>query len=268
MSEFTPLNDIVVVKVGTSVLADTYSDGSQELNMEAFQRISRDITALTEKGSHIILITSGAITAGMSEVGINKRPDSKDEIPELQRLASIGWRPLLNAWDEALSPLLTGSLLLTKNELDLDSSERNEAIMTTYSLLKSNNIPIVNENDAITHEQIAFGDNDTLSAIYATYLSRSKLFGNLIKLVLLTNVDGVYSRENDADSVIRVIDDLDKYQHLANDTSSENGTGGMTTKFEAGRIALDAGIEMRIANGRTKQPIQKALNDVIGTKFI
>ncbi len=268
MSELTPLDNVVVAKVGTSVLVDTCPDGRQELNMEAFQRIGRDIITLEESGVHVVLVTSGAITAGMVEDGVTKRPDRKSEIPELQRLSSIGWRPLLNAWDEALLGRVTGSLQLTKRELDLLRPERSEAVRTTYSLLTHGNTPVANENDAITHAEIEFGDNDTLAATYAVHLGNSALFGANIRLVLLSDVHGVYRDRHDPSTIIRVIDDVAKYEHLAGGEGSKNATGGMKTKFPAAKIVTQAGIEMWITHGRTDNAIQRALSGEIGTKFL
>ncbi|MGH7239594.1 MAG: hypothetical protein ACREHG_05960, partial [Candidatus Saccharimonadales bacterium] len=132
MNEVIPIDNAVVVKVGTGVLADTYPDGRQRLNPEAFACIGKSILDLEEEGTRVLLVTSAAITAGMAEAGLAKRPDS-GQISELQRLSSIGWRPLLNAWAEALPGRVTGSLLLTKHELDLESSERSEALSTAHT---------------------------------------------------------------------------------------------------------------------------------------
>ena len=261
------IENIVVVKVGTSVLADTYPDGRQELNLEAFARIGRDIAALKQQGSAVILITSAAITAGMAVEGLAERPDKTIQVPALQRLASVGWRPLLNAWGDALPNHIIGSLLLTRHEIDSATPERTEALQTTYSLLTNHYIPIINENDAITHSEIAFGDNDTLAAVYAAQLRQSPLFGDPVKLVILSDVHGVYAQKDDATTLIRQIDDIDTYINVAGDSSSANGTGGMYTKFIAAKIATEAGVITRIANGRVENAIHKALADEIGTVF-
>lgn len=265
MNEVLPIDNIVVVKIGTSVLADTYPDGRQELNLESFRRIGKDILSLETSGMHVVIVTSAAITAGMAEGGLTKRPDKATAVPELQRLSSIGWRPLLNAWDDALPGRATGSLQLTRHELDSVSSERSEALQTTYSLLNHGQTPIVNENDAITHSEIAFGDNDTLAATYATHMARSALFGNNIRVVLLSDVHGVYKDKDDPTSVIRTIVDIDDYEHLAGNAGSDNGTGGMKTKFAAARIVTRAGLAMYITHGRTDNAIRLALDGEIGT---
>lgn len=268
MSELNPIDDIVVVKVGTGVLADTFPDGSQKLNSETFQSIGRSIIDLEENGTNVVLVTSAAIIAGMEVVGETERPDRETEIPELQRLSSIGWRSLLTEWHFALPGMVTSSLQLTKQELNLEAPERSEALRTIHTLLSHNEIPIANENDAITHDEIAFGDNDTLAAILAARIGQSALFGQNIRLVLLSDVEGVYMDKNDPGTLIRRIDNVADYRHIAGDSSSDKGTGGMRTKFDAADIVTEAGLSMRIALGRTDNAIQLALADEIGTLFL
>ncbi len=129
-------------------------------------------------------------------------------------------------------------------------------------------MPIANENDAITHAEIAFGDNDTLAATYAAQIGASALFGKHIYLILLSDVYGVYRDKGDESTVIQTIDDIDEYQHLAGGSDSDNARGGMVTKFAAARIATKAGIPMRIVHGRARYPIQQALYSGSGTEFV
>jgi len=270
MSELNSIDNIAVVKVGTSVLADTYPDGRQELLPESFRRIGKSILSLEACGVHVVLVTSAAITAGMAEVGLTKRPDKATEIPELQRLSSIGWRALLNEWDAALPGRTTGSLQLTRNELDL-VSPREEALQTIYTLLSHGETPIINENDAITNDEIAFGDNDRLAATVANRMGHSALFGTNIRVVLLSDVHGVYVDREDPSTRIHTIAHIPNYEHLAGGIGSANATGGMASKFEAARIATKAGLTMYIAHGRTDGILQDVLsgNDrTSGTEFL
>ena len=230
-----------------------------------FERIGRQILNLKARGMHIVLVSSAAITAGMATAGLLTRPSRQTLMPELQRLASIGWRQVLNAWSQALPGQIVGELLLTQHELQLNN-ERSELLRVTYALLGHGDIVIANENDAIAHEEIAVGDNDKLAALFATQLQRSKLYGN-VRLVLLSDVDGLYADKEDSGTLIRVVDDVSSQEHIAGDAGSANGTGGMKTKLAAANLANQSGMTMWIANGRTDNAIEQVLNGQIGTEF-
>jgi glutamate 5-kinase len=220
------------------------------------------VLALRSQGIKAIIVSSGAITAGMSAVDMANRPTA---MPELQRLASIGWRHLLNAWDEALGDTITGSILLTRHELDL-TAESAELLGVTHTMLSHGDAIIANENDVITHEEIAFGDNDRLAAIYAAKMAQSGMFGT-VGLVVLSDINGLYQDKDDPSSAIGRVDTIDRYMHLAGGAGTTNGTGGMKTKFDAARIATEADVTMWIANGRTEDALQGAINGKVGTQF-
>lgn len=261
------IDNVLVVKVGTSTLVETAETGQESLDSESFARIGKQLLELQQDGMSLVVVSSGAITAGMVATGMRERPNKSAEMPGLQRLASIGWRHVLNAWSDALPDNVIGELLLTKQELELPT-ERDEVVRTTYELVRHGNIPVANENDAITHAEIAFGDNDTLAAIFAAKLRQSKLFGNKVSLILLSDVHGVYEDPTDASTCIPKIEDVTNYRALAQDTDNSNGTGGMITKFDAATIATENGVEMYIANGRSENAIRNALAGVAGTHFI
>lgn len=256
--------NIVIVKVGTSTLT-TIEKWAPALDKESFSNVGRQLLELDKQGHRPLIVSSAAITAGMVATSRLRRP-SPSRMPELQRLASIGWRHILNEWDAALPGKNIGGLLLTKNELDMPH-ERDEVLHVTERLFANNEIPIVNENDAITHDEIAYGDNDTLAATFAAKIAQSDLFAQEVKLVLLSDVDGVYEDFKDSSSVIPRIDDIDKYIHVAGDSHSNNGSGGMRTKFDAAKIATEAGVEMWIANGRAENAIARTIRGEIGTQF-
>ncbi len=134
----------------------------------------------------------------------------------------------------------------------------------THRLLSHGDLPVVNENDAISHEEIAHGDNDQLAARLASKIAASDLFKARVRLVVLSNIDGVY---DGAGAVCPEIVDIDKYLHLAEGAISTQGTGGMGTKLEAAQIARTDGVEMWIANGRSENAIQRTLAGEIGTHF-
>lgn len=259
----TIIDNVLVIKVGTNTLIKTQSDGSECLDLGAFARIGRQIIELKEQGHHVVLVSSAAITAGMVVTGVAKRPE---EITKLQRLASIGWRHVLNAWGEAFEDITIGELLLTKQELELPT-ERDEVLRVTRELMSHGDIAVINENDAITHAEITFGDNDTLAATFAAKIRLSELFGNNIKLVILSDVEGVYRDTTDSRTLIRDIDDITTYEHLALGAAKKHGTGGMISKFAAARIATSNGVEMYIANGKVDSAIKRTLCGVIGTRF-
>jgi glutamate 5-kinase len=261
------INNVVVVKVGTNTLIKKNEDGSEQLDRSSFQRIGKQIISLQEQGTHVAVVSSAAITAGMVATGLKKRPDKKKDMPGLQRLASIGWRHVLNEWDAALPGANIGELLLTQREL-ASHDEQAQALGVAHRLMVEGDIAVANENDAISHKEIAFGDNDTLAATFAAKIGRSALFGDNIRLMLLSDVHGVYRDMDDPSSVIPEIDNIARYEHLAGDAESENSTGGMLTKFGAAKIATPAGVEMWIAHGKTEDVIARAFSGEVGTHFL
>jgi len=161
-------------------------------------------------------------------------------------------------------------LLVTRRELDLEAPEHDEVLRTTHSLLSHGNIPILNENDGVTHAELshqAFGQNDEIAAIFAAQIAQSSLFGGNVKLLLLSDIDGVYRNQDDPSTLIKKISNVDEYNDIAGDSNSANAKGGMKTKFLAAKIAKKAGVEMWIANGRTENAIQRAIDLEIGTYF-
>lgn len=268
--EVSQLDNIMVVKVGTTSMF-RHENGQELLDHEAMSRIGTQVNELKEQGFHVPMVSSGAVTAGMEATGTAVRPEGDGAMPEIQRLATIGWRRVLNAWFEAMG-VENGGLLVTRRELDLDTPEHDEALRTTHTLLTHGEIPILNENDGITHGELAhqsFGQNDELSAIYASQIAGSELFGSNVRLVLLSDVDGVYEDVKDPTSLIREISiaDISTYEHLAGGSNGALGKGGMRTKFVAAKIAATAGVEMWIANGQAEDAIQRAVDGEIGTHF-
>lgn len=258
---------ILVIKVGSSTLTKLDKSSERVIDSESFARIGKQIVQLQAEGYSIILVSSAAIVSGMAQVGMTIRPDKHTAMPELQRLASIGWRHVLNNWAEALGGRSVGELLLTKHELKTGRDEATELMRVMYALLLHGDIVIANENDAIAHSEIAFGDNDTLAAYIAASVHRSSLFDCKVTLLLLSDIDGVYQDINDPTSVIDVIDTIDKYSHLAGQSGTSSGTGGMATKFIAVTIAKTADVETFIGNGRADDGIARMLNRQIGTHF-
>lgn len=262
------LDNILVVKVGTTTMLRN-ENRREVLDEVAFKRIGDQVLALRASGHHVTIVSSGAVTAGMEATNTPIRPSNEAAMPEMQRLATIGWRHVLNAWYDATG-VENGSILITQRELNLHTPEHDEALRTTHTLLSHGEIPILNENDAITHGELShlsFGQNDTLAAIYAAQIAGSSLFGKHVRLVLLSDVDGVYEDVRDPSSLIKEINDPSKYLSSVGDSNSLHGTGGMSTKFAAAAIAKNAGVEMWIANGKTDDAISRTLNGELGTHF-
>ena len=255
--------DILVIKVGTSTLTEQIDGSQYRLNQAAFHQIGAQIMQLKDTYD-VVIVSSGAITAGLVELGETSRPDKTREMLKLQMLASLGNHHLVTAWRSVLPTVPVGSLLLTRHNLDDDAIERSSAVHVMRELHAIGGIPVINENDAVTNEEIAFGDNDKLAAIIAARLASAS---HTVKLVMLSDVDGVYVDKHDATTRIPVISRIDDYEHLAGEAGSANGIGGMVTKFAAVRIAAKAGVDVWIANGSHSDGILAALSGQTGTHF-
>lgn len=258
--------NILVIKVGTSTLTGADTAGVQ-LDTPTFHRIAQQARSLQAEGFGIIIVSSAAITAGMAHANLIDRPSRITNMPELQRMASIGWRLILNQWAEAFTDRTIGELLVTKQELD-NAQERTELITVVEQLLQHENICIVNENDAITHDEIAFGDNDTLAAHLAARLAQSNHTRGTVQLLILSDIEGVYEDKDNPSTLIPIIEDIAALQSIASDSATQYGTGGMTTKFLAAKIAQAAGVETAIGRGKRDGILRDLLSGKTGTRFI
>lgn len=237
---FKNTSDIVVVKVGTSTL--TYDGGG--INIRRVEKLVKVLSDIKNSGKKVILVSSGAIGIGMGKLGISKRPDcTRDK----QALAAIGQCELMNYYSKLFGEYNhnVAQVLLTKDVVR-DPVRNENAAATFEKLLSLAVIPIVNENDTVSTEQIEFGDNDTLSATVAT-LAKADL------LIILSDIDGLYDsdpRENENAKLIPVVEKIDdSVIALAGGAGTTRGTGGMITKIHAAEECHDAGIDMIIANG-------------------
>lgn len=265
MEQFT--NKIIVIKVGTSTLTKTNEKNQYELDADSFYRIGRQVISLQKAGYGVCIVSSAAITAGMSATSTYVRPSNDEQsMPTLQALASVGWRHVVNKWAHGLPGIIIGELLVTRHELEIEL-ERSELLKVTHALMMKGYVPIINENDAITHEEIAFGDNNTLAATFASKLSYSELFGGDVSLVVLSDVDGVYKDVTMPETLVAEVSNIDELRHVAGGSASNVGTGGMATKFAAATIATKSGVDMYIVNGRVEAIIESAINRESGTYF-
>ncbi len=230
----------IVVKVGTSTL--TYPTG--HLNIRKIETLVKCISDLQNSGKEFILVSSGAVSAGLGKMGYHP---SNMTVEEKQAAAAVGQCELINMYNEEFGFYghKIAQVLLTKDVID-DESRRHNAQMTFSVLLSQRCIPIVNENDTVSSEQIKFGGNDSLSAIVAI-LCKADLVINL------TDIDGLYNknpRTNSDAELIPVVKKLDdSIFKFAGGAGTERGTGGMLAKLEAASMCVCCGIPMIIANG-------------------
>ena len=249
----------VVIKVGTSTL--TYEGG--RLNIRRFEKLVKTISDIRNRGIEVVLVSSGAIGVGMGKMGVSKRPDCTRE---KQALAAIGQCELMNYYSSVFGEYshTVAQVLLTRDVTDMPT--RRENAMNTFEMLFSLNvIPIVNENDTISTEQIEFGDNDTLSAIVAQLVGADLL-------ILLSDIDGLYDKDPHKFEDANIIDEVecitDEIRALAGGAGSSRGTGGMATKISAAEIATKAGADMIIANGEDPEVLYDIFDGKkVGTLF-
>ena len=257
-SRFKNLNRIVI-KVGTSSL--THETG--KINIRKIEHLVRVISDLRNKGIEVVLVSSGAVGAGVGKLNLDKKPS---DTQSKQALAAIGQATLVSIYDKFFSEYghNTAQVLLTKFILD-EEHHRTNTKNTFNKMFEYGVIPIVNENDVISTYELEFGDNDTLSA-YIAQLVDAQL------LVLLSDIDGFYNSnpaENPDAEVIPVIEKIDEsILALAGDAGSSRGTGGMHTKLKAAEIVTKSGIDMIISNGATPEKIYDILEGKsVGTLF-
>lgn len=250
----------IVIKVGTSSLTHPETGLMDLIKME---KLVRELTDLGNQGKEVVLVSSGAIAVGRKAIGMRERP-SKLEVK--QACASIGQARLMMIYQKLFMEYnqIASQILMTKNTL-VNENNRENARNTFETLLSMGAIPIVNENDTVSTYEIRFGDNDTLSAI-VTALIEADL------LILLSDIDGLFTddpnRNPDA-KFIEYVDRIDeRFTQMAKGSSSDVGTGGMSTKLGAARLATSAGADMIIANGADMGIIHRIMEgERIGTMF-
>lgn len=256
----------IVVKVGTSTLTH---EATGELDLVKMEQLVRILSDLNNQGKDVILVSSGAIGVGRKALGLAKKPK---ELSVKQACASVGQARLMMVYQKLFSEYnhIASQVLMTKYTMIHHVNRRN-AGNTFRELLKMGVIPIVNENDTVSTDEIesgennTFGDNDTLSAIVAALVGADLL-------ILMSDIDGLYTDDphiNPSAQFIQeveaITEDLEK---MGKDSSTNLGTGGMATKISAAKIANDAGADMVIANGNQIHNLTKVLNgESVGTLF-
>jgi len=249
----------LVVKVGTNVL----STDDDRLDADRIASLAEQVHAIHQKGIQLVLVSSGAIGAGMGLLGLKERPK---DLSHLQAAAATGQAHLIHIYDKAFRPhgYHAAQLLLTANDFKNRSRYLNVR-NTLRTLAEYNAIPIINENDSVSTEEIKLGDNDRLAAMVAGLIQADLL-------IILSVVDGLLTGDptNPASNRIPLVDRFDDdLLNLVGASKSSRGTGGMKTKLEAVRTATAVGVNVMIANGKRQNVLGELLAGVdIGTLFL
>ena len=250
----------IVVKVGTSTL--TYPTG--RLNIRRTEELVKVLSDLKNAGNEVILVSSGAIGMGVGKLSLPARPE---DMAGKQACAAVGQCELMYTYDRLFADYnhTVAQILLTG--VDVEHTERRQNFENTlYRLLELGALPIINENDTVSTMEIAsIGDNDTLAAIVAC-CARADL------LVLLSDIDGLYDADPRTHPNAKLIHDVEaitpELRAMAGGAGTWRGTGGMATKLNAAQIALDAGIQMVIANGNNIESLYDIVaGKDVGTRF-
>lgn len=250
----------IVIKVGTSTLA--HSTGM--LNIRRVEQLCKVLSDLKNAGNEIVLVSSGAIGMGVGKLGMRERPT---DMPGKQAAAAVGQCELMYIYDKLFSEYhhTVAQLLLTGSDIENEQRRKNFH-NTLFRLLELGALPILNENDTIATEEIVIGDNDTLAAIVAESVKADLL-------VLLSDIDGLYTADPHADTDAKLISRVEaitpEILALAGGSGSHLGTGGMATKLRAAQRVNAAGIDMVIANGADPDILYQIVEGApAGTRFI
>ncbi|NLK27445.1 MAG: glutamate 5-kinase [Clostridiales bacterium] len=251
----------IVIKIGSASLTHPET-GS--LNLDKMERLVRILTDIRNQGKDVILVTSGAIAVGRKALGLTHRPTERSI---KQACAAVGQANLMMVYQKLFAEYsqIAAQILMTKYTMINDISRMN-AQNTFNELFRMGVIPIVNENDTVSTDELDFGDNDTLSAIVTALVK-----GDL--LILLSDIDGLYTddpHQNQEAKLVPCVTEIgEELSHMAKSSTNSLGTGGMTTKISAAKIATASGADMVIANGNDVHNINRVLaGKEIGTLFL
>ena len=252
----------IIIKIGSSSLTHPKTGN---LNLTKLEILVREISDLRNMGKDIVIVSSGAIAVGSSAVGFHGKPV---DLASKQACAAIGQAKLMMIYQKLFAEYghVAAQVLMTKNTITNPVSREN-AHNTFQELLKLGAIPIVNENDTVSTYEIRFGDNDTLSALVASLIDADLL-------ILLSDIDGLFTDDPHQNPDARFIDTVeeldDRFLEMGKSTSGSNvGTGGMSTKLTAAKIATTSGADMVIANGEDFHVIHKIIQGRShGTLFV
>ena len=245
-----------VIKLGTGIL----SAGSGKIHQERLNAIAHGIKSLADnEDTGTIIVSSGAVGLGMGKLGLSERPT---DMSELRACAAIGQCCLMNAWTDAFEKvdLLPGQVLLTRQ--DFSDNQRSQKVRETLQSLNNQGVvPVVNENDSVSDEEIKFGDNDVLSALLCS-LTGAQL------LVILSTARGLMTHPQAGELIPFVAEITPAIEEMAQGTTSATAVGGMSTKIEAAKIATKSGCAVFIGSGENSPDLSSILsNQAEGTFF-
>jgi glutamate 5-kinase len=240
----------IVAKIGTSSLTDERG----AINNDAIVRVSRQVATLRSEGHSVIVVTSAAVAAGVAALRFGQRPT--DQLT-LQAVSAVGMSRLMHEWDVALADcgLVSGQVLLTPNDF-FDRRQYLHARATLGRLIDLGVVPVINENDAIAGDEIRFGDNDRIAALVAHLVGADVL-------VLLTDTAGLFSANPKTDPNARLIATVDEVtpdlEAMAGGVGSDRGSGGMSSKLRAAKIASWSGVRAVIAGSKGDRSLLSAV---------
>ena len=250
----------IVVKIGSSSLTHL---GTGKINLVKMERLVRILTDLRNMGKDVVLVSSGSIAVGRQTFNINEKPKEK---ALSQACAAVGQARLIMIYQKFFAEYsqISAQVLMTKDTM-LNPISRENALNTFEKLFEMNVIPVVNENDTVSTDEIEFGDNDTLSAIVTALIDADLL-------ILLSDIDGLFTDDPNVNPEAKFIDHVDyideKLENMCKGSKGSLGTGGMATKIAAARIATDSGADMVIANGKDVHIIEDIFEGKnVGTLF-
>ncbi len=250
----------IVVKIGSSTL----THDNFKMNFRRIEAIARVLSDFRNSGKEVVLVSSGAVSAGISKMGMDHRPS---KIEQKQALAAVGQSELMSIYSHFFSMFgqTVAQILVTRDVMENPTAHKN-AENTFATLLGMGCIPIVNENDTVAIEEFEFGDNDTLSACVA-------LLCHADALIILSDIDGLYDSDPHKNPNARLIPEVheinDEILSYAGGAGSNRGTGGLITKLHAAEIVMPKGIPMFIVNGENPEILYDLLDGKhVGTYFL
>ena len=259
--EVTATAEKIVVKVGTRVLTDAHG----KLDLQRMSALANQLVAIADSGRQVVLVSSGAVGAGMNRLSMETRPT---DVATLQAIAAVGQTDLMQTYQKLFQEQgrLAAQVLLTANELDDRVSYLNVR-NTLLELLELQVIPVVNENDTVSVDELqtTFGDNDQLAGLVTNLLGAQLL-------IILSDVDGLFTGnpEDDTSELVPTVTSLDEtIAGYVQESSGGLGTGGMGSKLQAVRMVTSAGENAVIANGRESEVLTRILaGESLGTLFV
>ena len=246
--------DAIVVKVGTGVL--TRQDGT--LDSASLARLVNALADLPDQGKRVVLVSSGAVGAGISALGLKEYPD---DVSARQAAAAVGQTRLMHAYENLFRSfdLSVAQLLLTAADLENDDRRSQVSALLGRLVDEQGIVPVINQNDSVAVEELSVGDNDMLSARVAGLVSARML-------ILLTTVDGLYPP--DSEKIVEEVASVGEVMSYAKEEKGRFAIGGMESKLRAVKFAVEQGVETVIANGRRPERLAQILEGGgLGTRF-